>query len=105
MVSITTWRGLNPYSTGRYSTRKRQIDIKLHENALYKETNELLSDMLNSMTYQEKQKINGIRLSDDREISVEGNSVLILDDFEYSSIMNLNQSESKYIIDILLFNF
>ena len=45
---------------------KRQIDIKLHENALYKETNELLSDMLNSMTYQEKQKINGIRLSDDR---------------------------------------
>lgn len=85
---------------------KRQIDIKLHENALYKETNELLSDMLNSMTYQEKQKINGIRLSDDREISVEGNSVLILDDFEYSSIMNLNQSESKYIIDILLlFNF
>ena len=39
---------------------KRQIDIKLHENALYKETNELLSDMLNSMTYQEKQKINGI---------------------------------------------
>ncbi len=84
---------------------KRQIDIKLHENALYKETNELLSDMLNSMTYQEKQNINGIRLSDDREISVEGNSVLILDDFEYSSIMNLNQSESKYIIDILLFNF
>ena len=85
---------------------KRQIDIKLHENALYKETNELLSDMLNSMTYQEKQKINGIRLSDDREISVEGNSVLILDEFEYSSIMNLNQSESKYIIDILLlFNF
>ena len=84
---------------------KRQIDIKLHENALYKETNELLSDMLNSMTHQEKQNINGIRLSDDREISVEGNSVLILDDFEYSSIMNLNQSESKYIIDILLFNF
>ncbi len=81
---------------------KRQIDIKLHENALYKETNELLSDMLNSMTYQEKQKINGIRLSDDREISVEGNSVLILDDFEYSSIMNLSQTESKYIIDILL---
>ena len=81
---------------------KRQIDIKLHENALYKETNELLSDMLNSMTYQEKQKINGIRLSDDREISVEGNSVLILDDFEYSSIMNLNQTESKYIIDMLL---
>ncbi len=81
---------------------KRQIDIKLHENALYKETNELLSDMLNSMTYQEKQKINGIRLSDDREISVEGNSVLILDDFEYSSIMNLSQTESKYIIDMLL---
>ncbi len=81
---------------------KRQIDIKLHENALYKETNELLSDMLNSMTYQEKQNINGIRLSDDREISVEGNSVLILDDFEYSSIMNLSQTESKYIIDILL---
>ena len=82
--------------------RKRQIDIKLHEDALYKETNELLSDMLNSMTYQEKQNINGIRLSDDREISVEGNSVLILDDFEYSSIMNLSQTESKYIIDILL---
>ena len=81
---------------------KRQIDIKLHENALYKETNELLSDMLNSMTYQEKQNINGIRLSDDREISVEGNSVLILDDFEYSSIMNLSQTESKYIIDMLL---
>lgn len=81
---------------------KRQIDIKLHENALYKETNELLSDMLNSMTYQEKQKINGIRLSDDREISVEGNSVLMLDDFEYSSIMNLSQTESKYIIDMLL---
>lgn len=81
---------------------KRQIDIKLHENALYKETNELLSDMLNSMTYQEKQKINGIRLSDDREISVEGNSVLILDDFGYSSIMNLSQTESKYIIDMLL---
>ena len=82
--------------------RKRQIDIKLHEDALYKETNELLSDMLNSMTYQEKQKINGIRLSDDREISVEGNSVLILDDFGYSSIMNLSQTESKYIIDMLL---
>ena len=49
-----------------------------------------------------KQKINGIRLSDDREISVEGNSVLILDDFEYSSIMNLSQTESKYIIDMLL---
>lgn len=81
---------------------KRQIDIKLHENALYKETNELLSDMLNSMTYQEKQKINGIRLSDDREISVEGNSVLILDDFGHSSIMNLSQTESKYIIDMLL---
>ena len=81
---------------------KRQINIKLHENALYKETNELLSDMLNSMTYQEKQNINGIRLSDDREISVEGNSVLILDDFEYSSIMNLSQTESKYIIDMLL---
>lgn len=82
--------------------RKRQIDIKLHEDALYKETNELLSDMLNSMTYQEKQNIDGIRLSDDREISVEGNSVLILDDFEYSSIMNLSQTESKYIIDMLL---
>ena len=31
-----------------------------------------------------------------------GNSVLILDDFEYSSIMNLSQTESKYIIDMLL---
>ena len=86
---------------------KRQIQVKQHEDDLFEETYNLLSDMLNEMTFDEKQKIHGFRVDDGYYLVNVGENGEITINNEYSetiSIESLSQSDMKFMVDYIFFN-
>ena len=87
----------------------RQISIREKQTALHSETQQLISDILNSMTKKQLKRLFEYDIDSDRriigDISSDGFLVEVFEESEeYVSIGNLSQFDQKELIDFILNN-